>query len=138
MTVAATMKLDLKPGREVALLHAALKLERFGMGREGEPGHEVVLRVQGEEEDREDGVDRDDRERAEDDVRPHHLGAVRPHRSSLRSPTRSTIAARMKITIARIVAIAAAYPTRLKRNAFWYMYIEGTIVVFPGPPAVVL
>ena len=42
------------------------------------------------------------------------------------------------MTSARIVAIAAAYPTRLNRNAFWYMYIEGTIVVSPGPPAVVL
>ena len=48
------------------------------------------------------------------------------------------IPARTKIVIASTTAMAAAYPTRLYRKALWYMYIDGTSVSPPGPPAVVL
>src|SRR4029078_12343012 len=128
----------LEAGRDMALGPRSLEAREVDPRRDREPADEVGLPMQREKQDREHRVEREQGESAEDEVRAEPVDADGRHWCSPRSPMRSTTAASRKIAIASTVAIAAAQPTRLYRSAFWYMYIEGTSVDPPGPPAVVL
>src|SRR6185437_3972236 len=79
--------------------------------RDREAGDEVALLVEGEQDDREDRVDRDYREEHEDPVAEDLLAARDGHRAGSRSTTFVITNATAKMISVSTTATAAARPT---------------------------